>query len=170
MPCSSTTHGNVRRPPKKSGCDARRPAAEPADRQDRLVSAVLEHAGHVPLKPLCAALGVPRSTVHRHKRPRAPRPPRASERALEADEKQRIVDVLCEERFVDRSPAEVVHTLLDAGTYLCSERTMYRVLAERGGVKARRDQRSLRSMRGPNSSPPGRTRSGRGTSRSCARR
>ena len=32
-------------------------------------------------------------------------------------------------RFVDRAPAEVVATLLDEGHYLCSERTMYRILA-----------------------------------------
>src|SRR5690606_28446170 len=31
-------------------------------------------------------------------------------------------------------------TLLDEGRYLCSERTMYRLLAERGEVRERRDQ------------------------------
>ncbi|MCZ7661432.1 MAG: hypothetical protein M5U22_00010 [Thermoleophilia bacterium] len=33
-------------------------------------------------------------------------------------------------------------TLLDEGTYLCSERTMYRLLAAEGEVKERRDQRT----------------------------
>jgi putative transposase len=63
-------------------------------------------------------------------------------RALDETEKQRIVDVLCTERFVDRSPGEVMHTLLDEGCYLASERTMYRVLAERAEVKERRNQLS----------------------------
>ena len=43
-------------------------------------------------------------------------------------------------RFVDRSPAEVVATLLDEGEYLCSERTMYRILQEDHPVRERRSQ------------------------------
>jgi putative transposase len=45
---------------------------------------------------------------------------------------------LCEERFADLAPAQVYSTLLDEGVYLCSERQMYRVLAERGLVRERR--------------------------------
>ena len=44
-------------------------------------------------------------------------------------------------RFVDRAPAEVVATLLDEGRYLCSERTMYRILAADQPVRERRNQR-----------------------------
>jgi putative transposase len=40
---------------------------------------------------------------------------------------------------VDLAPAEVYATLLDEGEYLCSERTMYRVLAAHGEVRERRD-------------------------------
>jgi putative transposase len=47
---------------------------------------------------------------------------------------------LHEPRFVDLAPAEVYATLLDEGAYLCSERTMYRLLARRGEVRERRDQ------------------------------
>jgi putative transposase len=39
-----------------------------------------------------------------------------------------------------RSPTEVWATLLDEGTYLASERTMYRLLAADGPVRDRRDQ------------------------------
>ena len=39
---------------------------------------------------------------------------------------------------MDRSPAEVVATLLDEEVYLCSERTMYRVLASEVPVQERR--------------------------------
>jgi putative transposase len=108
------------------------------------VSAVLEQCGRVPLAPLCAALGVSRATVERRRTPPPARAskPRPAPRALAETERQRVVTALCSERFVDRSPAEVVHTLLDEGEYLCSERTMYRVLAERGAAKERRAQRS----------------------------
>ena len=39
-------------------------------------------------------------------------------------------DTLNSERFVDQAPTEVYATLLDAGKYLCSVRTMYRILEE----------------------------------------
>ena len=39
-----------------------------------------------------------------------------------------------------RQPAEVVATLLDEGQYLCSERTMYRILAANQPVRERRNQ------------------------------
>jgi putative transposase len=51
-----------------------------------------------------------------------------------------VLDVLHAERFVDASPATVYATLFDAGTYLASERTMYRLLAARGETGERRDQ------------------------------
>jgi putative transposase len=41
---------------------------------------------------------------------------------------------------VDLAPAQIFATLLDEGTYLCSERTFYRVLAENAEVRERRDQ------------------------------
>ena len=48
--------------------------------------------------------------------------------------------VLHEERFQDRSPAAVQATLLDEGQYLCSIRTMYRILQQEGESGERRDQ------------------------------
>jgi putative transposase len=51
-----------------------------------------------------------------------------------------VLDVLHEPRFVDLAPAEVYATLLDEGAYLCSERTMYRLLAGHTEVRERRDQ------------------------------
>jgi putative transposase len=47
---------------------------------------------------------------------------------------------LHEPRFVDVVPAEVYATLLGEGRYLCSERTMYRILAEHDEVWERRNQ------------------------------
>ena len=43
---------------------------------------------------------------------------------------------------MDLSPAEVVATLLDEEVYVCSERTMYRVLASEVPVQERRAQRT----------------------------
>jgi putative transposase len=51
-----------------------------------------------------------------------------------------VLALLHSERFCDAAPAEVYATLLDEGTYLCSERTMYRILASEGETKERRAQ------------------------------
>jgi putative transposase len=90
--------------------------------------------------PVCRALGVARATYYRRLRPNAPEEERKSPRALLPGERQRVLEVLYEPRFVDLPPAEVYATLLDEGEYLCSERTMYRILAENREVRERRDQ------------------------------
>lgn len=82
---------------------------------------------------------------HRHRRQRdqgrlpvkEPKPPALRlphPASLTDDEKDVIVATLCSERFWDLAPAQVYSTLLDEHVYLCSERQMYRVLAERGLV------------------------------------
>ena len=55
-------------------------------------------------------------------------------------ERVAVLAALHEPRFVDLAPAEVYATMLDEGVYLCSERTMYRVLAENYEVRERRNQ------------------------------
>jgi len=45
------------------------------------------------------------------------------------------------DRFADVAPAEIQATLLDEGTYLCSTRTMYRILHANREVRERRNQR-----------------------------
>ena len=67
--------------------------------------------------------------------------PAVHTRSLTVEERQSILDVLHSERFVDRAPAEVYHTLLDEGVYWGSIRTYYRILAENQEVKERRAQR-----------------------------
>ena len=91
----------------------------------------------------CAAVGVSRASVHRHRtRPagREPAPRPRPPRALAAQERQTVLALLREPRFVDLAPAEVYATLLDEGVYHCSIRTMYRLLAEHDEVRDRRDQ------------------------------
>lgn len=62
-------------------------------------------------------------------------------RSLSDAEKDEVLEHLRSERFVDKSPASVFAELLDEGRYLCSIRTMYRILAANGEVRERRDQR-----------------------------
>ena len=93
------------------------------------------------VKGCCQALGVPRSSYYRKRTPiYGPRPKRSHPRALSIPEKQMVLDTLHEPRFVDQAPAQVVATLLDEGQYLCSERTMYRILSENREVRERRNQ------------------------------
>jgi putative transposase len=105
--------------------------------------AALELSPLVGTRPACRALGVAPATLYRRRRPAPVRPrrPRAEPlNALSQSEREAVLRELHSERFVDRSPAQVWATLLDEGRYLCSERTMYRLLAERGEVRERRDQ------------------------------
>jgi len=92
----------------------------------------------------CRALGAAPATVYRRRRLPAPRPARprpTPARALSEAERERVLEVLHCQRFVDCSPAQVWATLLDEDAYLCSQRTMYRLLeAKHGGVRERRDQ------------------------------
>jgi transposase InsO family protein len=95
-------------------------------------------------RPACRALGASPATIYRRRRPSEPRPPRprpTPARALSQAERRQVLDLLHSERFVDVSPEETYATLLDEGSYLCSTRTMYRILAaDHGGVRERRDQ------------------------------
>lgn len=96
----------------------------------------------------CRAAGRSRAAHYRrHRKSPAPERPapvphrdRAQPRALSPAERERVLEVLHSPRFADASPAQVWATLLDEGVYLCSRRTMYRLLAERGESGERRAQ------------------------------
>jgi putative transposase len=60
--------------------------------------------------------------------------------ALTHEERKEVLKTLHEERFVDQAPQEVYTTLLDNGIYLCSVRTMYRILEAHQEVRERRNQ------------------------------
>ena len=102
-------------------------------------------APEIGLAQACRALGVSRATAYRHRSPRppaTPRPRRGSPLALTDEERSAVLAQLHAERFVDASPAAVYATLLDEGTYLASERTMYRVLAANAEVRERRTRKA----------------------------
>jgi putative transposase len=134
------------------------------------MAGVAELAPRVGVTAACQALGVARASFYRRpgqpsvaigrgdpparsasafrdgsapdSRPTEADPPavRPHPRALTAAERQAVLDVLHSPRFRDASPAAVYATLLDQGTYLASERTMYRLLAAAGETRERRDQ------------------------------
>ena len=116
------------------------------------MAATAELAPEVGTAPVCRALGLPRATVYRRRRPPMPRSKRgrpSPARALVPDERRAVLDALHSERFCDQSPVEVHAMLLEEGRYLCSPRTMYRILAKSDEVRERRDQ-----LRHPNYSKP----------------
>ena len=92
----------------------------------------------VGVKSACAALRVNRSRYYRGQRPRTHRPRPAPPLKLSPPEYQKAHSVMLCERFVDQAPATIVATLLDEGEYVCSERTMYRILADHHQLKERR--------------------------------
>jgi putative transposase len=90
----------------------------------------------------CHALGVPRASWYRWRRPPVPSVPnrrRVPTRSLFPAQRQLVLDALHHERFVDLAPPQVHAQLLDEGTYLCSLRTMYRLLAGAGELCERRN-------------------------------
>lgn len=108
------------------------------------MAAVTQLAPTVGVAAACDFLSVARASYYRQ-RPvpdpsESPAARPAPARALSADERARVLTVLHQERFQDRSPAAVQATLLDEGQYLCSIRTMYRILEQQGESRERRDQ------------------------------
>lgn len=109
-----------------------------------MISLVAQLSPHTGKKTACEALQVPRATFYRHhctnsrsgnSRTHRPAPPLA----LSSGERQAVIDVLHSDQFCDDAPHQVYAKLLDAGRYLCSVRTMYRILeTEHGNVKERR--------------------------------
>jgi putative transposase len=109
---------------------------------------LVEHRDpEVPVDAACHAVHVSRASLYRSRRVavvkalvvkvRAPNP-----RRLDAAARQFILDTLHLPEFADQPPAEVWATLLSRGEYVGSIRTMYRVLAEAGEIKDRRNQRA----------------------------
>jgi putative transposase len=114
------------------------------------MDAVTHLAPTVGVVDACDFLGVARASFYRERPllgpPASPAPePALSERwaparSLSPDERAGVLAVLHDQRFQDRSAAAVQATLLDEGQYLCSARTMYRLLEQAGESHERRDQ------------------------------
>jgi putative transposase len=102
------------------------------------MNAVQTLSERVGVKAACAALRMNRSRYYRAQRPRITRPRPAPPLKLSPDEYHKAHALLLCERFVDQAPASIVATLLDEGEYVCSERTLYRILAQHHQLKERR--------------------------------
>lgn len=117
------------------------------------MNAAVEASAAVPVASLCRGLGISRATLYRRKHPKSPvaqsRERGASIKALSPPERQTVLDLLHEERFLDQAPAEVYATLLDEGIYHCSVRGMYRILEAHQEVRERRDQAQRTSYTKP---------------------
>lgn len=98
----------------------------------------------------CDALTVSRATLYRRRQPtlkttgRNPPP-----RALSVVERDQIRQELNSVRFADQSPYQVYAALLDEETYLCSVRTMYRIMAQNNTNRERRNQLTRPRYRKP---------------------
>jgi putative transposase len=109
------------------------------------MNATHQLAQSVGVQAACRAVDFPRGTFYRLQ---APKPVRCevggerprSHRALSEHEEQAVLDLLHQDRFADRAPHEVWATALDEGDYLCSIRTMYRILDRHKEVQERRNQ------------------------------
>lgn len=115
-----------------------------------MTASVDEWAARVGVDRACRAFGLAPRTYRRRRQAaegRLPaRPSQAKPREehkavpwkIPEAERGEVRAVLCEERFADLAPAQVYAALLDEGRYLCSERTMYRILHEADLVGERR--------------------------------
>lgn len=112
------------------------------------------HSKRLPLRPICTALGLNRSTLYSRLRPRektysterlnAPQP-----RALSPDEKEHVFNTLNSAEYADQPPAQVYQSLLEQGSYLCSVSTMHRLLKSKALNGERRAQREPKSHCAP---------------------
>lgn len=108
------------------------------------MAAISELEKEVNVETACEALGVPRSTGYRWRRPpvhscQRPRP--RSTRALPDAERREMLELLYSERFVNQAPTTVHARLLDEDErYICHPRTMYRLLHSERAVRERRRQ------------------------------
>jgi hypothetical protein len=134
----STTRAPWRHSPGPGGVSRRNTlAAEDSELRRRLTRSETE------LEKARRAPGAAPATIYRGRRPPGPpaeQPRGMPRRALSSSEREVVLAELRSERFVDSSLAAVWATLLDVGLYLCSERTVYRLLSGYGEVRERRDQ------------------------------
>lgn len=121
-----------------------------------MIETALDLARQVGVAPACQVLQLPRSSLYRarqgscHQRGEPGRvSPSRPARALSPEQRAQVLDLLNSERFQDSSPRQVWARLLDEGTYLCSWRTMYRLLEQHDQVRERRNQ-----LRHPNYQKP----------------
>ena len=102
---------------------------------------------HVGTKRACRELCMPRASYYRFMTPSSRKRKGKLEKktksplALTTEERQKVLDLLHCEKYIDQAPNEIYANLLDHGQYFCSVRTMYRYLSQEGEIKERRNQK-----------------------------
>ena len=103
--------------------------------------AELREAG-VDVRRACGLIGRSRATHYRHARPlHGPRPARkvpANGQALTADEQEAVLTLINTPAYADLSIGQIWARELDAGNYLCSPSSMYRIARAAGQSRERR--------------------------------
>lgn len=101
-----------------------------------------QHRQQIATLTLCEALDVPKASFYRQQAQKDSTTPVATrqrpEHALSDTEQQTVLAILHGPRFVDLAPPQVYAQLLEEGQYLCSVRTMYRLLEANHEVRERR--------------------------------
>jgi len=94
-----------------------------------------------PVTELCRTVGVSHSTWYRYQadKPVPNRPP--SPRRIPDSIRAEVLETLNSEAHQDEAVPTVYTLLLDEGKYLCSQRTMYRILKDAKQVRQRRHDR-----------------------------
>ena len=112
---------------------------------------VIQLSDSVGIRSACEAFGVARASFYRLRpllgpatataaQPPPPIPRPAPPRALSLEERDAVRGLLNSDRFKDCAPAAIQATLLDEDQYLCSTRTMYRILKQDHSTRERRNQ------------------------------
>ena len=97
----------------------------------------------------CKWIDFSKATYYRFKQGPKEVKRRNSARCLSPDERQCVLDIFHEDRFVDLTVPQVYNHLLDEGCYIASERTMYRILSANNEVMERRRLRRHRTYERP---------------------
>ena len=111
-----------------------------------------ELAEAVGTKRACQLVGRSRATHYRRRRPARcgpPSPRPTPPNALNASERQAVLDLLHAPGHCDQAVAQVWSRTLDDGSYLCSQSTMHRLLRANGESKERRRQRTHPAKKKP---------------------
>lgn len=98
---------------------------------------------HMTINKICADIGIPKSSYYYRKKKEEDQGEKETSKyqpswSLLLEEKEMILSVMNSENYYDKSPAYIYYSLLDSGVYLCSIRSMYRILKENDQSKERR--------------------------------
>ena len=98
---------------------------------------------HMTINKICADIGIPKSSYYYWKKKEEDQREKETSKyqpswSLLLEEKEMILSIMNSEDYYDKSPAYIYYSLLDSGVYLCSIRSMYRILKENNQSKERR--------------------------------